>query len=126
MNVQKQKEFGRHYQPNKFGTDYNHCSDKLCNIDALGVQQTKWNSICHDLHGNHQKLYCRLNTGEDVLLKCEYSAESALIAVHKPCRFMGIGELAPELIEPVLKAIRTDYPQAEVVGEEHFIRVVFG
>lgn len=120
-----QKQFGRHYQPNKFGTDYNHASDKMCNIDALGVQQTKWNSICHDLHGNHQKLYCRLASGEDVLLKCEYSKESALVAVYQPCRFMSIGDPAPELIPAVLAAIRTVYPQAEVVGEERFIRVVF-
>lgn len=119
------KEFGRHYAANKFGTNYNHCSDKMCSIDALGVQQTKWNNLFYDLHGNHQKLYCRLTTGEDVLLKCEYSDNSALIAVHLPHRFKGIGERAPHLIEPVLAAIRTTYPQAEVVGEEKFIRVVF-
>lgn len=123
MNVQKQ--FGRHYQPNKFGTEYNHCSDKMCNIAALGVQQTKWNNLFYDLHGNHQKLYCHLASGKEVLLKCEYSAESALIAVHKPHRFKGIGDLAPELVQPILAAIQTVYPQAEVVGEEHFIRVVF-
>ena len=109
----------------KFNTDYNHSSDKLCAIEALGVQQTRWNNIHHDPYGNHQKLYCHLSTGEDVLLKCEYSAESALIAVHKPCKFMSIGDLAPELIPAVLAAIQTVYPQAEVVGEEQFIRVVF-
>jgi len=38
---------------------------------------------------------------------------------------MGIGDLVPELVQPVLIAIRTVYPQAEVVGEEKFIRVVF-
>ena len=119
------KEFGRHYAANKFGTNYNHCSDKMCNIDALGVQQTKWNNLFHDQHGNHQKLYCHLTTGEDVLLKCEYSEDSALIAVHEPCRFKGIGDRAPHLIKPVLTAIRTVYPDAEVVGEEKFIRVVF-
>ena len=123
MNVQK--KFGRHYVPNKFGTNYNHCSDKMCNIEALGVQQTKWNNLFHDLHGNHQKLYCHLASGEDVLLKCEYSENSVLVAVHEPHRFKGIGNLAPQLIQPVLAAIRTVYPNAEVVGEEQFIRVVF-
>lgn len=125
MNIEKQKKFGRNYHPNKFGTNYNHCSDKMCNIDALGVQQTKWNNLFHDIHGNHQKLYCHLTTGEDVLLKCEYSENSVLIAVHEPHRFKGIGERAPHLVEPVLTAIRTVYPDAEVVGEERFIRVVF-
>lgn len=119
------KQFDRNYVPNKFGTDYNHASDKMCNIEALGVQQTKWNNIHHDQYGNHQKLYCHLASGEDVLLKCEYSAESAIIAVYQPHHFKGIGDLAPELIQPVLTAIQTAYPKAEVVGEEHFIRVIF-
>lgn len=123
MNIQK--KFGRNYIPNKFGTNYNHCSDKICNIEALGVQQTKWNNLFYDQQGNRQKLYCHLTTGEDVLLKCEYSEDSALVAVHLPHKFKGIGERAPQLVEPVLTAIRTVYPEAEVVGEEQFIRVVF-
>ena len=123
--MNEQKKFGRNYVPNKFGTDYNHCSDKICNIDALGVQQTRWNNLFHDQHGNHQKLYCRLSSGEEVLLKCEYSDNSALIAVHGPRRFKGIGERAPQLVEPVLAAIRTVYSQAEVIGEYKFVRVVF-
>lgn len=110
---------------NKYNTDYNHCSDKLCAIAALGVQQTRWNNIFHDQHGNHQKLYCHLQSGEDVILKCEYSSDSVLITVHQPHPFKGIGSLAPELIEPVLSAIRTEYPQATVVGDNNFIRVVF-
>ena len=105
--------------------DYNISSEKLCAIKALGVQQTRWNNYSHDLHGNHQKLYCHLITGEDVILKCEYTSSSALIAVHHSQRFKGIGELAPELVEPVLNAIRTVYPDAEVVGEQKFIRVIF-
>ena len=125
MNIEKQKHFGRHYVPNKFGTNYNHCSDKICAIDALGIKQTKWNNLFHDQYGNHQKLYCHLQTGEDVLLKCEYSDDSVLITVHKPHRFKGIGDLAPELIEPVLDAIHTVYPSAEIVGEEKFIRILF-
>lgn len=113
------------YMENLFNTDYNHCSDSLCAIAALGVQQTRWNNIHHDTHPNQQKLYCRLTSGEEVVLKCEYSDCSALIAVHEPHRFKGIGNRAPHLIEPVLTAIQTEYPLAEIVGEERFIRVVF-
>ncbi len=120
-----EKKFGRNYQPNKFDTKYNHSSDKLCAIDALGVQQTRWNNIFHDQYGNQQKLYCHLQTGEDVLLKCEYSEDSALIAVHQPHKFIGIGDYAPELTPAVLSAIKTVYPNADVVGEERFIRIVF-
>ena len=123
MNVEKR--FGRNYQPNKFGTNYNHCSDKLCAIEALGVQKTRWNNIFHDQYGNQQKLYCHLQPGEDVLLKCEYYDDSALIAVHKSQAFKGIGERDYEATYKVLAAIHTAYPEADIVGEEQFIRVLF-
>ena len=119
------KQYGCHYQPNKFNTDYNHCSDKLCAIKALGVEKTRWNNYHHDEHPNQQKLYCRLSTRERCVLKCEYTADSALIEVYEQFHFVGIGDKAPQLIESVLDAIQTVYPQAEVVGEEKFIRVVF-
>jgi hypothetical protein len=118
-------DFDKRNIENKFGTNYNHSSDKICSIESLGVQQTKWNNIFHDQRGNEQKLYCHLVSGEDVLLKCEYSEDTALIAVHKPQHYKAIGERVPKLIEPVLAAIQTVYPQAAVVGEEQFIRVVF-
>ena len=110
---------------NKFNTDYNHCSDKLCAIKALGVTKTRWNNYHHDAHCNQQKLFCRLATREYAVLKCEYTADSALIEVYEMIQFHGIGDKAPELIPAVLAAIQTVYPQAEVVGEERFIRVVF-
>ena len=110
---------------NKYNTNYNHCSDKLQAIEALGVQQTRWNNIQHDLYGNQQKLYCHLKSGEEVVLKCEFFEDSALITVNNAEQFKGIGERSEELINPVLEAIRTKYPDASVVGDEKFIRVIF-
>ena len=108
---------------NKYNTSYNRCADAIRAIEALGIYQTRWNNLFHDLSPNQQKLYCRIN-GKELTLKAEYTDTSALIEVYEAAPFKGISQPAPQYAEEVLAAIRTAYPTAEIVGEKQLIRVI--
>ena len=105
-------------------TPYTHISEAICSIVALGIHQTRWNNIHHDVHPNQQKLYCKLDSGIELVIKAEYSENAALLEVYHPVEFPNISSPAPEYADDVLSAIQTVYPSACIVGENRFIRVV--
>ena len=105
-------------------TLYSKSAEAICAIKALGIYQTRWNNIHHDVHPNQQKLYCKINGELELVIKAEYSENAALLEVYHPAEFPNISSLAPEYAEDVLAAVRTVYPAASIVGESRFIRVV--
>lgn len=109
---------------NQYNISYNHTSEALCAIEPLGIYQTRWNNIRHDAPPNQQKLYCKVNGELNLVIKAEYSENAALLEVYHAAEFPNISTPAPEYADEVLKTVQTVYPNAQIVGESRFIRVV--
>lgn len=108
-----------------FTTTYIHTSRRLIAIKQLGVYHTRWNNIHHDIVANRQKLYCQLPDGTKCVLSVEYDESTALINVYPEAPINTIGDTpALELVPKVLAAIQSEYPEASVVGENQYIRVI--
>ena len=91
---------------------YNEFSERIEAIEALGCYRHRWTHRGEGLHDNQQKLFCRTQDGKEYVIVAEYiDAETALLNV--PADFL----------ETAYKAILTEFPYSDIVGEECLIRV---